>query len=81
MERSERLMEGNINNKGYLQGHIKNKRTPPSQAKTVTPSANWTTDQSIIPDANYDFLSEVVVKKIPYVETLNAAGGYTITIG
>ena len=52
-----------------------------SQAKTVTPSASWTTDQSIIPDDNYDFLSEVVVKKIPYVESVNAAGGYTVTIG
>lgn len=52
-----------------------------SQTKTVIPSASWTTDQSIIPDANYDFLAEVVVKKIPYVESVNAAGGYTVTIG
>lgn len=50
------------------------------QAKTVTPS---TSQQQILPDTedNYNYLSEVTVNPIPYVETDNAAGGKTVTIG
>lgn len=36
---------------------------------------------TILPDAGYDYLSEVTVGKIDYVETSNAAGGITVTIG
>lgn len=49
-----------------------------SQAKTATP---YTTSQVILPDAGYDYLSQVTVNAIYYDETLNAAGGYTVTIG
>lgn len=49
-----------------------------AQAKTATPSSS---QQVITPDANYDYLSQVTVEAIPYTSTLNAAGGYTITIG
>lgn len=48
------------------------------QAKTVTPK---TTAQEILPDAGYNFLSQVTVEPIPYVETENNAGGITVTIG
>jgi len=48
------------------------------QAKTVTPS---TEEQVIIPDAEYNYLSQVTVAAIPYVESDNAAGGKTVTIG
>ena len=48
------------------------------QSKTVTPS---NVQQVVLPDANYDYLSQVTVNAIPYTETDNAAGGYTITIG
>lgn len=48
------------------------------QSKTVTPS---NAQQVVTPDANYDYLSQVTVNAIPYTETDNAAGGYTITIG
>lgn len=48
-----------------------------AQAKTATPS---TTQQVILPDANYDYLSQVTVNAIPYTETLNSAGGYTAEI-
>ena len=48
------------------------------QAKTAIPS---TTSQTITPDANYDYLSQVTVQAIPYVESDNAAGGITVTIG
>ncbi len=47
------------------------------QAKSVTPR---TTEQTILPDSDFDYLSQVVVAAIPYVETENAAGGITITI-
>lgn len=46
-------------------------------AKTVTPT---TTQQIITPDSGYDYLSQVTVAAIPYVETDNSAGGKTVTI-
>ena len=48
-----------------------------AQSKTVTPTSE---KQTIIPDSTYDYLSQVVVNAIPYVETANAAGGTTVTI-
>ena len=47
------------------------------QAKTVTPTI---VQQVIVPDESYDYLSQVTVNAIPYVETDNAAGGKTATI-
>ena len=47
------------------------------QAKTVTPT---TAQQVIVPDAGYNYLSQVTVNKIPYVESDNSAGGITVTI-
>lgn len=49
-----------------------------AQAKTATP---YTTQQVIIPDADYDYLSQVTVEAIYYNESPNAAGGITATIG
>ena len=46
--------------------------------KNATPS---TTQQIITPDSNYDYLAQVTIAAIPYVETDNAAGGKTATIG
>ena len=48
------------------------------QSKTATPS---NVQQVVLPDTGYDYLSQVTVNAIPYTETDNAAGGYTITIG
>lgn len=48
------------------------------QAKTVTSS---TTEQTILPDTGYNYLSQVVIKAMPYVENDNSAGGKTVTIG
>lgn len=49
-----------------------------AQSKSITPS---TTAQTVLPDSGYDYLSQVNVGAIPYVETQNAAGGITVTIG
>lgn len=49
-----------------------------AQAKTATP---YTTQQTILPDSGYDYLSQVTVEAIYYNETDNAAGGKTVTIG
>lgn len=48
-----------------------------AQAKTATP---YTTAQVILPDANYDYLSQVSIDAIYYNETANAYGT-TVTIG
>ena len=48
------------------------------QSKEVTPSKEA---QTIMPDTEYNCLSQVTVKAIPYVETDNSAGGKTVTIG
>lgn len=45
--------------------------------KNVTPS---TSQQVITPDSNYDYLAQVTVSAISYVETDNSAGGKTVTI-
>lgn len=49
------------------------------QAKEATPS---TSEQVILPDTpEYNYLSQVTVKPIPYTESENSAGGTTVTIG
>ncbi len=49
-----------------------------SQAKTATP---YTTQQVILPDSGIDYLSQVTVQAIKYVETPNSAGGITVVVG
>ena len=49
-----------------------------AQTKSATP---YTTAQTILPDSGYDYLAEVDIAAIAYVETDNAAGGKTATIG
>lgn len=48
-----------------------------AQEKTVTPTRK---PQVILPDEGTDYLSQVTVSAIPYVESDNAAGGKTATI-
>ena len=40
-----------------------------------------TVDQTVLPGEGYTHLTQVLVKAIPYVESNNAAGGKTVTIG
>lgn len=46
-------------------------------SKECTPK---TTQQVVLPDTGYDYLAQVTVAAIPYVETDNSAGGKTVTI-
>lgn len=48
-----------------------------AQSKSATPSSS---SQTILPDSGYDYLSQVTVAAIPYVETPNSYG-ITVTIG
>lgn len=48
-----------------------------AQAKTATPAL---TSQTVLPDSNYDYLSQVTINAIPVTRTDNASGGVTVTI-
>ena len=48
------------------------------QAKTATPKL---TQQVIVPDDGYNYLSQVTVASIPVARADNDAGGQTVTIG
>ena len=48
------------------------------QTKDITPSV---ASQVVLPDAGYDYLAQVNVAAIPYVESQNTAGGITVVIG
>lgn len=48
------------------------------QEKVATPTFS---DQTILPDNGYDYLSSVTIKAIPYTRTTDAAGGTIATIG
>lgn len=52
------------------------------KATTLTADA-YTTAQTILPSdkGDYDYFTQVQINAISYVETQNAAGGYTATIG
>lgn len=49
-----------------------------AQSREVTASF---VDQTVLPEEGYNYLTEVKIKAIPIVETDNAAGGKTVTIG
>lgn len=49
-----------------------------AQTKSATP---LTTAQQILPDSGFDYLAEVDIAAISFVETDNSAGGKTVTIG
>ena len=47
--------------------------------KNATPSLSAAVE--VTPDSGYDYLAKVTVAQISVTRTLNAAGGYTVTIG
>lgn len=61
-----------------VQGTMTGQEDLQVQSKTITPTF---TAQTILPDAGYDYLSQVVVSAIPMTESENTAGGLTLTIG
>lgn len=61
-----------------VEGNMSGSEDMKAQAKTVTPS---TVAQTVAPDDEYNCLSQVTVNAISYVETDNASGGKTVTIG
>lgn len=75
-----KLIPGNIKKGVNILG-VKGDCEPSSdvtaQAKTATPS---TVKQTILPDDGVDYLSQVVINPIAYVESANSSGGTTITI-
>lgn len=48
-----------------------------AQSKSVTPTR---AGMNVLPDAGFDYLSEVDIAPIPYTETPNSAGGITVSI-
>lgn len=62
-----------------VEGSMSGTEDAKPQAKEATPSK---VEQIITPDTpEYNYLSQVTVKAIPYVETDNDFGGKTVTIG
>ncbi len=61
-----------------IEGTMSGTEDAKPQSVTVTSSS---VDQTILPGTGYNYLSQVVVKAMPYVESDNSAGGKTITIG
>lgn len=75
-----KIIEGNIKEGVSIlgvTGTLKSSSSVTAQTKTATPS---TTEQTILPDEGTDYLSQVTIEAIPYVESPNSAGGTTVTI-
>lgn len=49
-----------------------------AQSKNATPTFS---QQTILPDSGYDYLSQVNIAAIPVVETPTPGGGITVTVG
>lgn len=75
-----KIIEGNIKNGVEILGvtGTYGGEAAQVQSKSATPTFS---QQTILPDSGYDYLSQVTIAAIPVTETLNAAGGLTVTIG
>lgn len=79
----EKIIAGNIRQGVTIlgvEGTMSGTEGANAQSKTVTPTSS---EQTVLPDTaqGYNYLSQVVVAAIPYVENENSAGGITVTIG
>ena len=75
-----KLVPGNIRSGVTVlgvEGNMTGTEDVNAQTKTVSPT---TVQQTILPDEGYNYLSQIVVGAIPYVESSNSAGGTTVTI-
>lgn len=63
-----------------VQGSMTGTEDANAQNVEITPS---TEEQTVLPDTSkgYNYIAQVTVKAIPYVESENSAGGTTVTIG
>ena len=76
-----KLIPGNIKQGVTILGVVGEHQggtTVTAHAKEATPSFS---EQTILPDAGYDYLSQVKIKAIPVTYADNSAGGTTVTIG
>lgn len=60
-----------------IEGTMSGQEDVNAQSRTVTPT---TTSQTVTPETGYNYLTQVTVNAIPYVESDNSAGGKTATI-
>jgi hypothetical protein len=60
-----------------VEGTMSGQEDVNAQSRSVTPT---TSQQVITPETGYNYLSQVTVAAIPYVESDNSAGGKTATI-
>lgn len=78
-----KIVAGNIKNGVEILG-VEGTYTGSELIKATTGSATPSAvAQTLLPSqaGDYDYFTQVTVAAIPYTETLNAAGGYTVTIG
>ena len=61
-----------------VEGTMSGSENMKPQSKSVTPKASA---QTVLPDEDYNCLSQVEVAAIPYAVSDNTAGGKTVTIG
>lgn len=61
-----------------VEGNMSGLESVSAQAKTVTPTL---AKQEIVPDAGYNYMSQVTVNAIPVTRTTNDKGGVTVRIG
>ena len=61
-----------------VEGDMSGTEDVKAQARSVTPKA---AQQTVVPETGYNYLSQVTILAIPYVESDNSAGGKTVTIG
>lgn len=61
-----------------IEGSMSGTEDVTAENVVMTPTSS---QQTRTPGAGYNYIAQVVVNAIPYVETDNAAGGVTVTIG